>query len=358
MAPATDRNVGTVTNVSDDGLANTPMMRLALPSDVPFPDRFTMEHWQYLHWSGKVAQVPYRLAPFPPMVHDPGDLNDQLVAWNIVDPTTGRVVEDAERLFTDLTRDYSHAVFGQVTFPARAHDRTFDFPSEAKDWGLSNKVHIVPQVPVLITVCENKRVTCAVSTAEALSVNTTECNASEVPNACIAREVLHTLDPAGVWGPRAMPSIRIPRSAADVFAADPVLGRLDGSRDERVFAAAVARVAEQSGVPRGTVNVLAQLAKAPVVAQFTMVAARVTATGEAISMGSAVQVWLLGDEAGGMVVRGPVRDQSGHLMVRYSPATSTNLEQFIEALFIETDADPAELSEDLQKAWNNPLTLG
>lgn len=334
------------------------MMRLALPSDVPFPDRFTMEHWQYLHWSGKVAQVPYRLAPFPPMVHDPGDLNDQLVAWNIVDPTTGRVVEDAERLFTDLTRDYSHAVFGQVTFPARAHDRTFDFPSEAKDWGLSNKVHIVPQVPVLITVCENKRVTCAVSTAEALSVNTTECNASEVPNACIAREVLHTLDPAGVWGPRAMPSIRIPRSAADVFAADPVLGRLDGSRDERVFAAAVARVAEQSGVPRGTVNVLAQLAKAPVVAQFTMVAARVTATGEAISMGSAVQVWLLGDEAGGMVVRGPVRDQSGHLMVRYSPATSTNLEQFIEALFIETDADPAELSEDLQKAWNNPLTLG
>ena len=327
------------------------MMRLALPSDVPFPDRFTMEHWQYLHWSGKVAQVPYRLAPFPPMVHDPGDLNDQLVAWNIVDPTTGRVVEDAERLFTDLTRDYSHAVFGQVTFPARAHDRTFDFPSEAKDWGLSNKVHIVPQVPVLITVCENKRVTCAVSTAEALSVNTTFAGSTMM-------ESLTTLDPAGVWGPRAMPSIRIPRSAADVFAADPVLGRLDGSRDERVFAAAVARVAEQSGVPRGTVNVLAQLAKAPVVAQFTMVAARVTATGEAISMGSAVQVWLLGDEAGGMVVRGPVRDQSGHLMVRYSPATSTNLEQFIEALFIETDADPAELSEDLQKAWNNPLTLG
>lgn len=249
-------------------------------------------------------------------------------------------------------------MFGQVTFPARAHDRTFDFPSEAKEWGLSDTVRIVPQVPILITVCEDKRVTCAVSTAEALSVNTTECDARDVPNACIAREVLHTLDPSGVWGPRALPDIRIPRSAADVFASDPVLGRLDGSRDEKEFAAAVARVAKESGVPRATVNVLTQLAKAPVMAQLTMVAARVTATGEAVSMGSAVQVWLLGDEAGGMVARGPARDQGGHLMVRYSPATSKNLEELVEALFVETDADPAELPEELQKAWRNPLTLG
>lgn len=358
VAPAPQGKVGTVCTVSDDGLASTPMMRLDLPSNVPFPDRFTMEHWQYLHWSGKVAQIPYRLAPFAPMVHDPEDLKDQLVAWNIIDPTTGCVVEDAERLFADLTRDYSHAVFGQVTFPARAHDRTFDFPAEAKEWGLSSEVHIVPQVPFLITVCDDKRVTCAVSTADALSVNTTECDRRDVPNACIAREVLHMLDPSGVWGPRPVPAIRIPRSAADVFARDPVLGRLDGSRDEQVFADAVARVAKESGVPRATVTILAELTKAPVVALFTMVAARVTATGEAVSMGSAVQVWLLGDETGGMVARGPARDQGGHLMVRYCPATSKELEELVEALFVETDVDPSELSDELRKAWHNPLTLG
>ncbi|ORX18450.1 hypothetical protein AWC31_14195 [Mycolicibacterium wolinskyi] len=334
------------------------MMRLNLPDDVPFPDRFTMEHWQYLHWSGKVAQIPYRLAPFPPVVHDPGDLHDQLVAWNIVDPVTGRVAEDAEHLFADLTRNYSHAVFGQVTFPARAHDRTFDYPAEAKNWGLSDKVHIVPQVPFLVTVCENKRVTTAVSTAAALSVNTSDCDARDVPDACFSREILHMLDPTGVWGPRNIPGIRIPRSAADVFAADPVLGRIDGSRDEKAFAAAVARVANEAGVPRATVKVLADLAKAPVVARLSMVAARITATGEDISMGSAVEVWLLGDETGGMVARGPARDQSGHLMVRYSPATSKDLQELISGLFAETAVDPRELSADLRNAWRNHLTLG
>lgn len=334
------------------------MMRLNLPGDVPFPDRFTMEHWQYLHWSGKVHHIPYRLAPFPPMVHAPGDLNDQLVAWNIVDPVTGRVAEDAERLFTDLTRDYSHAVFGHVTFPARAHDRTFDFPAEAKDWGLSDKVHIVPQVPFLITVCENKRVTSAVSTAEALSVNTSDCDHRDVPGACISREILHMLDPKGLWGPRKLPDFRIPRSAADVFAADPVLGRIDGSRDENVYAAAVARVARESGVPRATVGILSELAKAPVVARLSMVAARITAAGEDISMGSAVEVWLLGDDTGGMVARGPSRDKSGHLMVKYCPATSGDLQELINGLFDETSADPNELSEGLRKAWRNHLTLG
>jgi hypothetical protein len=357
-APATSENSGTVWSVSDDGLASSPTMRLNLPDDVPFPDRFTMEHWQYLHWSGKVSQIPYRLAPFPPMVHDPGDLKDQLVAWNIVDPMTGQIAKDADRLFADLTRNYSHAVFGQVTFPARAHDRTFDFPAEAKDWGLSNKMHVVPQVPFLITVCENQRVTSAVSTAEALSVNTSECDARDVPGACISREILHILDPSGLWGPRKLPAVRIPRSAADLFAADPVLGRLDGSRDEHVFAAAVARVAKAAGVPRSTMAVLADLVKAPVVAQLSMAAARVTAAGEDLSMGSAVEVWLLGDEAGGMVARGPSRDQHGHLMVQYCPATSRDLEELIEGLFVETSADPSELSEDLRKAWRNHLTLG
>lgn len=356
--PVIAKNTGTVWNVADDGLANTPMMRLNLPDDVPFPDRFTMEHWQYLHWSGKIAQIPYRLAPFPPMVHDPGDLNDQLVAWNIVDPVTGRLAEDAEQLFTDLTRDYSHAVFGQVTFPARAHDRSFDFPAEAKDWGLSDKVHIVPQVPFLITVCDNKRVTAAVSTAEALSVNTSECDRSDVPDACFAREILHMLDPSGLWGPRKIPAVRIPRTAADVFAADPVLGRIDGSRDENEYATAVARVARESGVPRATVTVLADLAKAPVVARLSMVAARVTAAGEDVSMGSATEVWLLGDEAGGMVARGPARDKNGYLMVQYCPATSTDLQELIGGLFDETAADPSELSEGLRKAWRNHLTHG
>lgn len=349
---------GTVVNVSEDGLANTPIMRLQLPADVPFPDRFTMEHWQYLHWAEKVPQIPHQLAPFPPMVHDPEDLKEQLVAWNILDPTTGDVLDDAAALFADLTRNYSHAVFGQVTFPARAHDRTFDFPAEAKEWGLSSTVHIVPRVPFMVTVCDQQRVTSAVSTADALSVNTFNCDPGDVPDVCLAREILHMVDPSGQWGARTIPAIRIPRSAADVFADDPVLGRQDGSREEKDFTAAVARVAERSGVPRATVAVLADLVKAPVVAQMSMVAARTTATGQDISMGSAVEVWMLGDERGGMVARGPSRDAAGHLMVNYRPATSRDLTELVAGLFAETAADPSELSAQLKQAWHNPLTLG
>lgn len=345
-------------NVPEDSLANTPLMRLQLPADVPFPDRFTMEHWQYLHWAEKVPQIPYQLAPFPPMVHDPGDLNEQLVAWNIVDPTTGDVVDDAAALFADLTCNYSHAVFGQVTFPARAHDRTFDFPAEAKEWGLSSTVHIVPRVPFLVTICDQQRVTSAVSTAEALSVNTFNCDPSDAPEGCLAREILHMIDPSGQWGARTIPSVRLPRSAADIFAQDPVLGRQDGARGEREIAAAVARVAEQSGVPRATVTALADLVKAPVVAQLSMVAVRTTATGQDISKGAAAEVWMLGDERGGMVARGPSRDAAGHLMVNYRPATTRDLTELVAGLFAETSADSSELSPQLKQAWYNPLTLG
>lgn len=344
--------------MSDDGLAKTPLLRLNLPADVPFPDRFTMEHWQYLHWAEKVPQIPYQLAPFPPMVHDPEDLKEQLVAWNILDPNTGDVLDDAAALFADLTRNYSHAVFGQVTFPARAHDRTFDFPAEAKEWGLSSTVHIVPRVPFLVTVCDEQRVTSAVSTADALSVNTFNCDPRDVPDVCVSRELLHMIDPSGQWGARNIPALRIPRDAADVFAADPVLSRQDGPRDEKVFTAAVARVAAQSGVPKATVAVLADLVKAPVIAQVSMVAARITATGQDISKGSAVEIWMLGDEQGGMVARGPSRDASGHLMLNYRPAAPEDLTELIAGLFTETAADPSELSPQLQQAWHNPLTLG
>ncbi|RIT36872.1 hypothetical protein D2E76_16620 [Mycobacteroides abscessus] len=360
--PVTSRNAGTVWNVFDaDSHASTPQLHLEAPDDLPLPDRFTMEHWQYLYGSGKFAQLPFRLAPFPPLAHKVSDLADQLVAWNIVDPSTGELAEDAEGLLTDLTRDYSHAVFGQVTFPEEAFVREFDFPAEAEHWGLPKKQLIIPQVPFLITVCDNGRVTSAVSTASALSINTSTCDASDVPAGCFAREILHILDPDGLRGPRNIPSFRIPRSAAEAFGADPVLGRRRAAGekiDEKELDEAIMRVARETGVPRSTVAVLAQMNKAPVAAQMSVVAARATATGEDISMGSAVEVWLLGGADRGMAAKGPARDQGGNLMVQYCPATSSDLTQLIKALFEETSVDETALPEDLRKAWHRPFTLG
>ncbi len=360
---STSQNAGTVWNVFDaESHASVPQLYLEAPDDVPLPDRFTMEHWQWLYHAGKFPQLPFRLAPFPPLAHKPSDIADQLVAWNIMDPVSGRLTEEAENLFMGLTRDYSHAVFGQVTFPEEAFERTFNFPEVAKGWGMPETQLIIPQVPFLITVGDAGRVTSAVSTSEALSVNISTCHVSDVPNACFASEILHILDPNGLRGPRKIPSFRIPRSAAEAFAADPVLGRRHGPRDDKLDVKtlddAIARVARENGVPRTTVAVLAEMNRAPVTAQLSMVAARVSATGEEISMGSAVEVWLFGGADKGMVAKGPSRDQGGNMMVRYAPATSRDLAELIGALFDETSVNERDLPEDLRKAWHNPYTHG
>lgn len=312
------------------------------------PQRFGMEHFMYLAAQGLVSGLPRELVPLPVPMHSGAVLGAQLREWDIID-ANGNLDPEAENLFGVLLGDYDEALYGQVRFPGRATMRVFDIPVEAEDWGLPSQTTVVPRHPLFLTRSPRQIVT-AVSSSDALSVNVRAPGARRDDD--LAAEVLATLDPSGVWGPREMARVRAPRKVIDKIAADPLVGQFSEASTDKAREKIINEIVAESGMSRHTSTALIELFSAPVAAITQLIAVERTSTGRVESRSSALSVLMLADETGGAVVCGPAPGMGGYTDVIYAPATKEQLAEVIGVLFSVAQHDAKNPDTERDAIWD------
>lgn len=174
---------------------------------------FSMEHWIVLYAKGMAPEPPLQLSPFPLQVHSEDELMNNLAEWELIKGT----MVDADLLYIleSLSYGYTHAIFGAMTLPQRAQERTLVIPGDVMGTGRDTEEQYVeqPTYPYMIVKTFEDVIISAVSMETGITFNVSEYTEDNYAEA-FARELAMIVDAEGTWPAATVASIHVPKEAA------------------------------------------------------------------------------------------------------------------------------------------------
>lgn len=302
---------------------------LDLPPAPPL-ERFSIEHWLYLAAKSMVPPPPDALAPFPMPRRSGSELHADLERWELVEGT--EVAPDFADLLEVLAHRHTFALWGAARFPARTHERTYDLPDEAREWGLPTHATVCPRVPFLITWTRKGMCVAATSTEDGMNISTAPAHGS--PVADMANALWAILDPDDQWRAREMNTVRYPRELIDDLAENPATGStaFDGTAEDRDKA--LKSVLGQHVVGSDTRTELSELMTTQPAAIVQALATVRDTDGTVFTpLKSTVGLIFAADDRGGVVCVSSPSTSYGSRSVVYEPGTRKAVLNALQDLF-------------------------
>ena len=296
-------------------------------------EMFSMEHWFVLYALGMAPEPPLQLSPFPMQVHSEDELMNNLADWELI---KGDMV-DADLLYIleSLSYGYTHAIFGTMTLPQRAQERTLVIPGDVMGTGrdVEEQYAEQPTYPYMIVKTFEDVIISAVSMETGITFNVSEYTEDNYAEA-FARELAMIVDAGETWSPATVASIHVPKEAGVDSRVPNLLSEdLQVQQDTRAALMSEHMVHKDTLVNLGKIISLSKLVSITVIPSIRLKDDTLYSHSEGSGM------WVLAEDKEGKVgsyVTTPEVDSNGHEKIFYGPYDEVTLRRMVLESFKTT----------------------
>jgi len=285
----------------------------------------TQAHLIALHTMGLLKEMPYELGPMPVINNDPhaqGQLRQDLIDWNVIDPATGDYTRQAAPMFRGLT-EYKWALWGIVLLynERKPMDPNLEIPGDLRRY-LRLSYRDIPRVTFMICVHEHGITTVVLAGGRiTITLDEIRINSDRIYDFA-GNVLLNILNPQGLWQTYPFEPAELPAATASDWAEVHTDDPKEIQENNKAFAEKVA----QSNVSAAASEIISEFRSKDNVASAQICLNTRTQVGRQHAANNAAGIMFFANKAGqrgreGMVVSYPRRAIDRRMWIKYEPAT-------------------------------------
>lgn len=274
---------------------------------------------------GLLKEMPFELGPMPVINSDPhtqGQLRQDLIDWNVIDPATGEYTRQAGPMFRGLT-EYKWALWGIVLLynERKPMDPNLEIPEDLRRY-LRLSYRDIPRVTFMVCIHEDG-ITTVVLAGGRVSITLDEVRINSDRIYDLAGNVLlNIVNPLGFWQAYPFETVELPAATATDWAEV----RTDDPDEIQENAKAFAEKVAKSNASTPASEAISEFRSKDNVASAQICLNTRTQIGREYAANNAAGIMFFANKPGqrgreGMVVSYPRRAIDRRMWIKYEPAT-------------------------------------